>query len=61
MAKKKVCKNCGYLTDQDTCPICQNKQFVDKYKTLVLIVDPKNSEVAKKTGKKEKGLFAIKY
>jgi len=61
MGKLNVCKNCGYLTEESVCPICGGKEFVNKYKSLVLIVNPKESYVAYKTGKKNKGLFAVKF
>jgi len=59
--KDRVCKNCGYLTQEEKCPNCESKQFLDKYKGSVAILDAKNSVVAEKLEIKNKGRFALKY
>ncbi len=61
VVKNKVCKNCGFLTTEDVCPNCGSKEFLDKYKGEVLILDFKRSEIAKKLGITSNGKFAIKY
>lgn len=60
--KEKVCKECGYLAvDVKECPNCGGKQFLDKFKGRVLILDSKRSLVAQKLNIKNKGSFALKY
>ncbi|MFW5704789.1 MAG: transcription elongation factor subunit Spt4 [Nanoarchaeota archaeon] len=58
--KTKVCKECGGLTTGDKCPICGNKQFLDKYKGKTIIFD-KESVVAEKLGKDKEGSYALRY
>lgn len=60
--KKRVCKECGRLVkDEKSCPACKSNQIVDKYKGRVLVIDVKNSEIAKKVNAKHNGNYAIKY
>ena len=59
--KNKACKECGYLTLEKECPSCKGKVFLEKYKGKVLILDSKNSTVAKKLDIKNNGAFALKY
>ncbi|MDA3855485.1 MAG: DNA-directed RNA polymerase subunit E'' [Candidatus Woesearchaeota archaeon] len=59
--KKKVCKECGFLTEEKNCPNCKSNQLQEKYKGTVYILDAKESEVAKKIDKSNKGIYALKY
>jgi len=59
--KKKVCKSCGYFTDENVCPLCSSNSFADKFKGKVVIFDKNDSIVAKKLEIKNNGMFAIKY
>lgn len=61
MAKgKRVCKKCKVFVEEDKCPICQGTQFITSWKGRVVILDPEQSEIAKKMSIKNKGIFAIK-
>ena len=60
--KKKVCKECGRLAENELiCPNCKSKTFLEKYKGRVLIIDAKNSEIAKKIQAEHNGNYAMKY
>lgn len=62
MVKKyKVCKECARLTEDNQCPVCNSNQLVDKYKGRVLILNGKESEVAKKLNIEDNGNYALKY
>lgn len=61
MAKDKVCKDCGFLSDENKCINCGSNNFLDKYKGKVLILDAEKSDVAKKLNIKSNGKFALKY
>jgi len=59
--KKKVCKKCKiFVEDSDKCPICQSNQLTDSWKGKVIILNPEESEIAKKLNIKQKGTYAIK-
>ena len=61
MAKgKRVCKKCKVFVEEDKCPICQGTQFITSWKGRISVLDPEQSEIAKKMNIKNKGVFAIK-
>lgn len=57
---KKVCEKCRLFVEKDVCPLCQGKQFTDKWKGRVYIVDAEKSLVAKKLGITVKGEYAVR-
>ena len=61
MARKNICKECGYFTDDKECPACGSSGFAEKHKGSVLIFDLDNSEVAKKIKAKKSGKYALKF
>jgi len=58
--KQKACKRCKILVDGDACPICSSNQLTDTWKGKIIVLDPEKSEIAKKIGVKQKGVFALK-
>ena len=60
MVKQKACKMCNRVYEGDKCPACGSKEFTDNFKGKTIILNPENSEVAKKLNIKEKGIYAIK-
>jgi DNA-directed RNA polymerase subunit E" len=61
MAKEKSCKTCKYLTTENVCPNCGNEEFIENFKGVVVVLNPENSEVAKKLNISNKGKFALKH
>ena len=57
---KKACKKCRRLVEGDKCPICKTTKLTKDWKGHIFIVDPENSELAKKLGLTEAGEFAIR-
>jgi DNA-directed RNA polymerase subunit E" len=60
VTKKKACKDCKTITTQKECPQCGSKSLSEKYKGNVIILDEKNSEIAKKLNIEKKGDYALK-
>lgn len=60
MAKKKACKFCKILTDENECPLCKAAQFSTTWLGKLAIVDAEKSDIAKKIGINVKGEYAIK-
>ena len=58
--KKRVCKSCGYFTEDKECPLCGSNSFIEKYKGKVVIFE-EDSIVAEKLQIKNKGMFAMKF
>lgn len=57
---KKVCKKCKIFVSEDKCPICGNSEFTDTWKGRVIVLNPQQSEIAKKIGVTKEGVYAIK-
>ncbi len=56
----KACKKCKALFDGDICPKCQSSQYSDSHKGRIFILNPEQSEIAKKLNIKSKGEYALK-
>ena len=58
--KKKACKSCKFLYTGEECPNCKSSSFVLNWKGRFFVLDPVNSDIAKKVGTKAAGEYAIK-
>ena len=59
-ATQKVCRKGKIFVSGPKCPKCGGTDFSDSHKGKVIILDPEESEVAKKLDIKDKGTYAIK-
>jgi len=64
MTKKKICKTCKYMTQEESieeCPNCGAKgQWNENYQGRVFVFDPSNSVIGKKISANIPGEYAIK-
>jgi len=60
MAKQRACKKCKFLFTGAKCPKCGSESVSDSFKGKIIVFNPEESEIAKRTGVKEKGEYAIK-
>ena len=60
MAKERACKNCKRLIKGNICPICKKSELSAKWKGVVVIFDPENSEIAKKMKITAAGRYTIR-
>ncbi|MEM3373158.1 MAG: transcription elongation factor subunit Spt4 [Candidatus Anstonellales archaeon] len=45
----KACRNCRAIVERsDTCALCNSKDLTTEFSGLIIILDPSNSEIAKK-------------
>jgi|APIni6443716594_1056825.scaffolds.fasta_scaffold1646512_2 DNA-directed RNA polymerase subunit E" len=58
--KRRVCKKCKIITDQNVCPICKGDNFATTFKGRVYVLDTAKSEVGKKVNAPIKGEYALK-
>jgi DNA-directed RNA polymerase subunit E" len=58
--KSKVCKHCKIFVEGGQCPLCKGTNFSSSIKGRIIVIDPVNSEIAKKMGITAKGEYAIK-
>lgn len=57
---EKACRKCHMITTGALCPKCKTATLSDDFSGLVVIIDPKESEIAKVMGIKEKGRYALR-
>lgn len=57
---RKACKNCRAFVTGDICKNCNSTDFSDNSKGRITILDPENSEIAKKLNITKKGEYAIR-
>jgi DNA-directed RNA polymerase subunit E" len=55
---KKSCIRCKYLTEDEKCPIC-GFETSENWRGLLIILDPKESEIAKKARIDIKGKYSL--
>jgi DNA-directed RNA polymerase subunit E" len=60
MKKEKACKKCRIIYEGSECPNCQSKDFSENFKGKIDIIDPENSELAKKIKINKKGTYAVR-
>ena len=58
--KKKACKKCKIFVEGNECPICKGNKFSTNWQGRINVIDPENSDIAKKIEIKVKGEYAIK-
>jgi DNA-directed RNA polymerase subunit E" len=56
----KACKNCRFISNGPLCPNCKSTNLSDDWSGLVVIMDPANSEVAKRMGITAPGRYALR-
>jgi|TARA_Y100000310_G_scaffold195762_1_gene195799 DNA-directed RNA polymerase subunit E" len=57
---KKACKSCKLLIEGNKCPLCNSDQLSESWKGKLIVLNAEESNIAKKTGIKTKGEYAIK-
>jgi DNA-directed RNA polymerase subunit E" len=60
MVKEKACKICKIIYQGEKCPNCNSQEYSDDVKGKIMILNPENSEIAKKLKITQKGTYAIK-
>ena len=57
---EKACRECHLISPGTVCPRCKTATLSDDFSGLVIVIDPKESEIAKTMGIKEKGRYALR-
>ena len=57
---EKACRECHLISTGTVCPRCKTATLSDDFSGLVIVIDPKESEIAKTMGIKEKGRYALR-
>ena len=56
----KACSKCKRLTTVSKCPYHPDAKLVDSWKGEIIILDPENSELAKKLSIERPGKYALR-
>lgn len=56
----KACKNCRMISAGPVCPNCKSTNLSDDWTGVVIVINPDNSEIAKKMTIKTPGKYAIR-
>lgn len=62
MQKGKACRSCRKIIEEsntDKCPNCGNNAFTTFWRGYVVVINPENSELAKKMGISAAGKYAL--
>ena len=59
LEKQKVCRKCKRIVLEDKCPVCAVAEFSRTWKGVVLVNDPKGSEIASLLDLKVPGKYAL--
>ncbi len=57
---EKACRECKILSNEDVCPICKKSTMSANWQGYVIILNPENSEIAKKLEIKARGRYALR-
>jgi len=57
---EKVCRKCMRLINSDTCEICNSTDLAEEWMGLVVVIDPKKSEIAKRMNINLADKYALK-
>lgn len=56
----KVCRDCHRVVDGENCVVCGTNNLSEDWSGYLVIIDPENSEVAKRMSIKLPGRYALK-
>ncbi len=57
---EKACRNCNFITEGSTCPACGGAQLSGDWSGYVVVLDPENSEIAKRLNITQLGKYALR-
>lgn len=56
----KACRDCHHIvTKGRVCPICKGESFSTRWNGLLVVINPKKSEIAEKLNITKKGKYAL--
>jgi DNA-directed RNA polymerase subunit E" len=55
----RACKQCSFISENDTCPRCGSPTSKE-WQGYLVIIDHEKSDIAKKMGIKSNGRFALR-
>jgi DNA-directed RNA polymerase subunit E" len=49
-----------YITEETSCPVCKGTDLSEDYSSIIIVLDPENSQLAKEVGIEQPGKYALK-
>ena len=56
----RACRTCKIITEENICPICRSTDLSDDFSGLLVVLDPENSQLAKKLDVEKEGRYALR-
>ncbi|MBD3186064.1 transcription elongation factor Spt4 [Candidatus Bathyarchaeota archaeon] len=61
MVQERACRTCRLIsTGSSVCPSCKTHTLSDDFTSIIIIIDPEKSEIAKRLNITEPGKYALK-
>jgi DNA-directed RNA polymerase subunit E" len=60
LAREQACRKCHALTHDKVCPNDKSNELSEEWSGLIIVLDPKNSNVAQTLGITVPGRYALK-
>lgn len=60
MSKERACKSCHLITRKEYCPKCKTHSLSEDFTGKVIILDPQNSQIAKRLNFDVAGMYALR-
>ena len=58
---KRACRNCHFIVEKgDVCPICKGTSLSEEWFGYVVVLEPENSEIAKRLNITQPGKYALR-
>ena len=58
--KERACRNCKSITEGSVCPLCGGASLSEDWIGYVVVLDPENSEIAKRLKISQPGKYALR-
>jgi len=56
----KACRLCKTITEENQCPNCKSTDLSEDFEGVLIIIDPEESQIAKKLKISKEGQYALK-
>ena len=60
MSRERACKTCHLITQKDFCPKCKTHTLSDDFSGIVIVLDPKKSQIAVRLNLDVPGKYALR-
>ncbi|MGQ9679477.1 MAG: transcription elongation factor subunit Spt4 [Candidatus Bathyarchaeia archaeon] len=56
----KACRECKTITEENLCPNCKKTDLSEDFEGLLIIIDPEESQIARRMNISKEGRYALK-